>query len=153
MKLILALMIASATATANPLSHPLHRALHVKGGASVGPLTSKLAGDIGKMVTGVTVGSAVLEKYGGMGSTTLGKFMTGDLFTTNAVVTLVASCASKFFVGTCASGFDPVKLTAALWITSLGITLKNDGVSADTVMANREATVIAALLGFMAFVE
>ena len=49
-RLILALLVASAAAKVNHLSHPLHRALHVKGGSSsLGPLDSKLAGDLGKM--------------------------------------------------------------------------------------------------------
>jgi len=57
----------------------------------------------------------------------------------------------RFFVGTCASSFDVVKLTAALWIASLGLALKNDGPSADTLQAHKETAVIAAVLGYMAF--
>lgn len=147
MKLILALLFATASAKVSPI------ALNVRGGASIGPLDSGLAGDLAKVATSMTIGSAVVEKYGGLGSTTLSNFFKGDLFSTNAIITLVASCASNFFVGTCGSGFDGVKLAAGLWVTSLVLTLKNDGASVDTVMANKEATVIAALLAFMAFVE
>jgi hypothetical protein len=132
------------------ISKPLPKALAVRGGMDIGPLDSKLAGQLGRTAAAVTVGSAVLNKYGGLGDTTLTKAFSGDLFTTNAVIALVSG-GLTVFTHAISSNFDTTKLIAGLWLVNLAKTLMDAGVNGDTVMANKEAVIIAVVLGVMAW--
>lgn len=120
----------------------------MRGGASVGPIDSDMAVGIGKTLAGVTVGSAVLEKYGGMAGTTLSSAMSSDLFTTNAVIAVATYCT-----GCLSSSFNAVEATAALWIASVVLKLKDAGVNEASIKANVGNIAVAAVLGTIAFVE
>lgn len=129
---------------------PLPKALAVRGGMDLGPLNSELAGQLGRTAAAVTVGSAVLNKYAGLGETTLSKAFSGDLFTTNAVIALVSG-GLTVFTHAVSGNFGTTKLIAGLWLVNLAKTLMDAGANADTVMANKEAVVIAVVLGVMAW--
>ena len=51
------------------------------------------------------------------------------------------------------TGFDDIKLLAALAIGSLALRMKADGVSVDTIKANACEAGVAAALAFIAFVN
>ena len=74
----------------------------------------------------------------------------GELFTTNAVIALITGGCS---LGLCAGGFDAAKVMAGMWIASLLLTLKDEGVSPKTITDNIPLSVIAVATGVMAFVE
>jgi len=130
----------------------LPTALSVRGGMDIGPLNSELAGQLGRTAAAVTVGSAVLDKFAGLGGTTLTGAFSGDLFTTNAVIAL-ASGGLSVVTHSIAGGFGTDKLIAALWIVNLVKTLQASSISVDSIMDNKAATVIAVALGLIAFVE
>jgi len=131
---------------------PSALALKLRGGMDLGPLSSELAGQISRTAAAVTVGSAVLDKYVGLEAGTLSEVCSGELFNTNALVA-IASGALTVVTHSISSGFGTNKLVAALWIVNLLSILHKSGISADTIMANKEAAVVAAVLGVMAFVE
>ena len=56
----------------------------VRGGGAVGPITEDFGMGLSRTLAGVSIGSAVLEKYAGAASTTLSSAVSGDVFTTNA---------------------------------------------------------------------
>ena len=147
-----ALALLFAVASAKPLAKmpTSSKALAVRGGGAIGPLDVGLATDISKVVASVTIGSALLEKYGGMAETNVASACKGELFTTNAVIALITGGCS---LGLCAGGFDAAKVMAGMWIASLLLTLKDEGVSPKTITDNIPLSVIAVATGFMAFVE
>ena len=99
-----------------------------------------------------TVASAVASKYGGFGSTSLGDFFSGDVWTPNVVVAMVTGLASTVLYTMGESGFDTTQLTAALWLGSLALKLK-DNASVDTLKDNKEETIIAAVLALNTFMD
>jgi hypothetical protein len=129
---------------------PLPKALALRGGMDLGPMNNELAGQLGRTAAAVTVGGAVLNKYAGLGDTTLTKAFSGELFTTNAVIALVSGGLSVV-THAVSPGFDTTKLVAGLWIVNMAKTLMDKGANADTVMANKEAMAIAVVLGVMAW--
>ena len=132
---------------------PLPKAFAVRGGGmDLGPLNSGLASQLSNTAAAVTVGAAVLDKYGGLSGSTLGKAFSGDLFTTNAVIAL-ASGGLTVFTHSVGGGFDTAKLVAGLWIINFFATLRDSSISADSIMENKEATVIAVALSCMAFID
>ena len=66
-----------------PLSTNL---MALRGGMAVGPLDADMSANLLKVAAATTVASAVASKYGGFGSTSLGDFFSGDVWTTNVVV-------------------------------------------------------------------
>ena len=105
-----------------------------------------------KVAAATTVASAVASKYGGFGSTSLGDFFSGDVWTTNVVVAMVTGLASTVLYTMGESGFDTTQLTAALWLGSLALKLK-DNASVDTLKDNKEETIIAAVLALNTFMD
>ena len=92
------------------------------------------------------------DKYAGIGGGTLSNTFSGDLFNTNALITLVSG-GITVFTHSAGGDFGATKLVAALWLINLFQTLNKSGFNADSIMANKEAAVTAAILGVMAFVE
>ena len=132
-----------------PLSTNL---MALRGGMAVGPLDADMSANLLKVAAATTVASAVASKYGGFGSTTLGDFFSGDVWTTNVVVAMVTGLASTVLYTMGESGFDTTQLTAALWLGSLALKLK-DNASVDTLKDNKEETIIAAVLALNTFMD
>ena len=130
-----------------PLSTNL---MALRGGMAVGPLDADMSANLLKVAAATTVASAVASKYGGFGSTSLGDFFSGDVWTTNVVVAMVTGLASTVLYTMGESGFDTTQLTAALWLGSLALKLK-DNASVDTLKDNKEETIIAAVLALNTF--
>jgi len=118
----------------------------------LGPLNSGLAGQIARTAAGVTVGSAVLDKYAGLAGGTLAKAFSGDLFNTNVLI-CVASGGLTLMTHAVGGDFGVDKLMASLWLINLAQTLVDSKISADSFMSNKAATVIAVVLTVMAFME
>ena len=132
-----------------PLSTNL---MALSGGMAVGPLDADMSANLLKVAAATTVASAVASKYGGFGSTSLGDFFSGDVWTTNVVVAMVTGLASTVLYTMGESGFDTTQLTAALWLGSLALKLK-DNASVDTLKDNKEETIIAAVLALNTFMD
>ena len=132
-----------------PLSTNL---MALRGGMAVGPLDADMSANLLKVAAATTVASAVASKYGGFGSTSLGDFFSGDVWTTNVVVAMVTGLASTVLYTMGESGFDTTQLTAALWLGSLALKLK-DNASVDTLKDNKEETIIAAVLALNPFMD
>ena len=132
-----------------PLSTNL---MALRGGMAVGPLDADMSANLPKVAAATTVASAVASKYGGFGSTSLGDFFSGDVWTTNVVVAMVTGLASTVLYTMGESGFDTTQLTAALWLGSLALKLK-DNASVDTLKDNKEETIIAAVLALNTFMD
>ena len=132
-----------------PLSTNL---MALRGGMAVGPLDADMSANLLKVAAATTVASAVASKYGGFGSTSLGDFFSGDVWTTNVVVAMVTGLASTVLYTMGESGFDTTQLTAALWLGSLALKLK-DNASVDTLKDNKEETIIAAVLALNTFMD
>jgi len=80
MKLLLALLFSAAAA----LKHK--PALAVRGGGAVGMVDEAFAQGLGRTAAGLTIGGAILEKYGGMDSNTITSAVSGEVFGTNAAI-------------------------------------------------------------------
>ena len=132
-----------------PLSTNL---MALRGGMAVGPLDADMSANLLKVAAATTVASAVASKYGGFGSTSLGDFFSGDVWTTNVVVAMVTGLASTVLYTMGESGFDTTQLTASLWLGSLALKLK-DNASVDTLKDNKEETIIAAVLALNTFMD
>ena len=132
-----------------PLSTNL---MALRGGMAVGPRDADMSANLLKVAAATTVASAVASKYGGFGSTSLGDFFSGDVWTTNVVVAMVTGLASTVLYTMGESGFDTTQLTAALWLGSLALKLK-DNASVDTLKDNKEETIIAAVLALNTFMD
>ena len=132
-----------------PLSTNL---MALRGGMAVGPLDADMSANLLKVAAATTVAQAVASKYGGFGSTSLGDFFSGDVWTTNVVVAMVTGLASTVLYTMGESGFDTTQLTAALWLGSLALKLK-DNASVDTLKDNKEETIIAAVLALNTFMD
>ena len=132
-----------------PLSTNL---MALRGGMAVGPLDADMSANLLKVAAATTVASAVASKYGGFGSTSLGDFFSGDVWTTNVVISIVTGVASTVLYTMGESGFDTTQLTAALWLGSLALKLK-DSASVDTLQDNKEETIIAAVLALNTFMD
>ena len=132
-----------------PLSTNL---MALRGGMAVGPLDADMSANLLKVAAATTVASAVASKYGGFGSTSLGDFFSGDVWTTNVVISIVTGVASTVLYTMGESGFDTTQLTAALWLGSLALKLK-DNASVDTLKDNKEETIIAAVLALNTFMD
>ncbi len=132
-----------------PLSTNL---MALRGGMAVGPLDADMSANLLKVAAATTVASAVASKYGGFGSTSLGDFFSGDVWTTNVVISIVTGVASTVLYTMGESGFDAGQLTAALWLGSLALKLK-DNASVDTLKDNKEETIIAAVLALNTFMD
>ena len=132
-----------------PLSTNL---MALRGGMAVGPLDADMSANLLKVAAATTVASAVASKYGGFGSTSLGDFFSGDVWTTNVVVAMVTGLASTVLYTMGESGFDTTQLTAALWLGSLALKLK-DNASVDTLKDHKEETIIAAVLALNTFMD
>ena len=132
-----------------PLSTNL---MALRGGMAVGPLDADMSANLLKVAAATTVASAVASKYGGFGSTSLGDFFSGDVWTTNVVVAMVTGLASTVLYTMGESGFDTNQLTSALWLGSLALKLK-DNASVDTLKDNKEETIIAAVLALNTFMD
>ena len=105
-----------------------------------------------QVAAGVTAAGAITEKYAGLGETELTKLFKGDVWTTNVVVAMVTGLASTVLYTMGESGFDTTQLTAALWLGSLALKLK-DNASVDTLKDNKEETIIAAVLALNTFMD
>ena len=143
------------------------KALAVRGGAAVGPIDEArhgvrprprhrrdtrpqaLAMNTAKTVAGVSIGSAVLEKFLGAKSTTLSDAVSGDTATTNAVITF-AAYATSIVSG---EAFGATETAAALWIASAVLKLKDAGIDADSIKDNAVNIIIATVMGVIAFAE
>ena len=79
----------------------------------------------------------------------LSDFVTGDLFQLHALITAV-SCAMYNLGGT---GYDSLKSIAVGSLLALGLKLKSDGVSVDTLKNNIIKSVLAILLADLAYVK
>ena len=113
----------------------------------VSPYLSGAVG-VGKTLAGVTVGGALLDKYAGVGSTTIVDAASGGVFTTNAVIAATTYCTSCL-----TSSFSTIEVVASLWIASVALKFKDSGVNEDSLKANLVETAIAAVMGVIAFVE
>ena len=102
-----------------------------------------------KTVAGVSIGSAVLEKFLGAKSTTLSDAVSGDTATTNAVITF-AAYATSIVSG---EAFGATETAAALWIASAVLKLKDAGIDADSIKDNAVNIIIATVMGVIAFAE
>ena len=103
---------------------------------------------MGKTLAGVTVGGALLDKYAGVGSTTIVDAASGGVFTTNAVIAATTYCTSCL-----TSSFSTIEVVASLWIASVALKFKDSGVNEDSLKANLVETAIAPIMGVIAFVE
>ena len=79
----------------------------------------------------------------------LANFVTGDLFQLHALITATA-CAMYGLAGT---GYEALDAIAGGALLALALTLKSDGVSADTLKNNLLQSVLALLLAFIAYVK
>ena len=102
-----------------------------------------------KTIAGVSIGSAVLEKFLGASSTTLSDAVSGDTATTNAVITF-AAYATSIVSG---EAFGATETAAALWIASAVLKLKDAGIDADSIKDNAVNIIIATVMGIIAFAE
>ena len=77
------------------------------------------------MCAAVTAAGAITAKYADVDSTTLTKTLSGGVWNTNLVISLVTGVASSVVYSVAASPFDTAKLTAVLWLASVLIDLKD----------------------------
>mmetsp|Transcript_3410 Transcript_3410/g.10670 ORF Transcript_3410/g.10670 Transcript_3410/m.10670 type:complete len:142 (+) Transcript_3410:51-476(+) len=141
MKLVFALLTSAAAM--NP------KALSVRGGGAIGPVNEDLALGLGRTFAGLTIGSAVLERYAGQAQTTLAGALSGDLFTTNAAIVFAA-----YVTGVLAGDhFKAIDVAASLWIASVALKFKEAGINEASIKDNLVNAGVAAVMGVVAFAE
>ena len=140
---LLAFTLFSVAAAMSP------KALAFRGGGAVGPITEDFGMGLSRTLAGVSIGSAVLEKYAGAASTTLSSAVSGDVFTTNAAI-VFASYVTGIIAG---DHFKAVDVAASLWIASVVLKLKDAGVDADSIQSNIVNIAVAAVMGVVAFTD
>merc|ERR1719272_2227235 len=131
------------------LTRTVTRTSQVRGGGAVGPITEDFGMGLSRTLAGVSIGSAVLEKYAGAASTKLSSAVSGDVFTTNAAI-VFASYVTGIIAG---DHFKAVDVAASLWIASVVPKLKDAGVDADSIQSNIVNIAVAAIMGVVAFTD
>eukprot|EP00545_Synedropsis_sp_CCMP1620_P012963 CAMPEP_0119003024 /NCGR_PEP_ID=MMETSP1176-20130426/311_1 /TAXON_ID=265551 /ORGANISM="Synedropsis recta cf, Strain CCMP1620" /LENGTH=153 /DNA_ID=CAMNT_0006954583 /DNA_START=51 /DNA_END=512 /DNA_ORIENTATION=+ len=151
MKIIALLLAICAIARADVGWNMPNKALNIRGGAvEIGPLNGAMAMKLAKTATiAYAAGSGSKYIAGQTGGTNaqLADFVTTDMFALNALCTAFAAGMFKL-AGT---GFDPLKTLAASQLLALFLKMDSDGISTDTVMANKVQTVITVLTAVLAF--
>mmetsp|Transcript_24349 Transcript_24349/g.73079 ORF Transcript_24349/g.73079 Transcript_24349/m.73079 type:complete len:144 (-) Transcript_24349:121-552(-) len=143
MKLLLALLFSAAAA----LKHK--PALAVRGGGAVGMVDEAFAQGLGRTAAGLTIGGAILEKYGGMDSNTITSAVSGEVFGTNAAI-VFASYVTGVLAG---DTFKAVDVAASLWIANLVLKLKDSGINEASIKANLVNAAVAGVMGIIAFTD
>merc|ERR1712167_349095 len=85
--------------------------------------------------------------YADVDSTTLTKTLSGGVWNTNLVISLVTGVASSV----AASPFDTAKLTAVLWLASVLIDLKDASYDIGSLKDSKLQTGVAAVAAYLAF--
>ena len=129
---------------------PASKVLALRGGMDLGPVNADNFGGALKVAAGVTAAGAILEKYAGMGETSITGAAKGDTFTTNVVIAVVTGVISNVLYSVGDSGFDAGKVSAALWLASVALKLK-DNLDVSTLTDNLLETAIALVSAVLAF--
>ena len=97
------------------------------------------------MCAAVTAAGAITAKYADVDSTTLTKTLSGGVWNTNLVISLVTGVASSVVYSVAASPFDTAKLTAVLWLASVLIDLKDASYDIGSLKDSKLQTGVAAV--------
>ena len=93
MRAFLALVALVAQSQASNIANS--KVLTLRGGMDLGPVTADNVGGVLKVAAALTASGAILEKYAGVGETTITKAAKGDFFSTNLVIAMVTYLASR----------------------------------------------------------
>ena len=103
------------------------------------------------MCAAVTAAGAITAKYADVDSTTLTKTLSGGVWNTNLVISLVTGVASSVVYSVAASPFDTAKLTAVLWLASVLIDLKDASYDIGSLKDSKLQPGVAAVAAYLAF--
>jgi hypothetical protein len=120
-------------------------------GMSLGPINSGNFDGSLKVCAAVTAAGAITAKYADVDSTTLTKTLSGGVWNTNLVISLVTGVASSVVYSVAASPFDTAKLTAVLWLASVLIDLKDASYDIGSLKDSKLQTGVAAVAAYLAF--
>lgn len=125
--------------------------MKLRGGMSLGPISS---GDFNgglKVAAAVTAANAVATKYAGIEETALGGYLSGGVWNTNLIISMATGVASTVVYTVSGSPFDAAKLTATLWLASVAIQLKDKNWDVSTLKDAPLEKVIAGAAAYLAF--
>jgi len=149
MRAFLALVALVAQSQASVLANS--KVLALRGGMDLGPVTADNVGGVLKVAAALTASGAILEKYAGVGETTITKATKGDFFSTNLVIAMVTGVATNVLYSVGSSGFDAGKLTSALWLISVLVKFKDAGFDVGSLMNDPMETAVAVLSTLLAW--
>merc|ERR1719174_2585908 len=99
---------------------------------------------------GMSLG-AISSKYAGIEGTTLTKTFSGGVWNDNLIISMIAGVTSTVVYSVGASSFDAAQLTAVLWLASVLIDLKDAGFDFNSLMDSKVRTGVAVLGAYLAF--
>ena len=128
---------------------PLHASTSVCVQATLLPRSSFSSLEI--LVSKSTMALFIGASPADVDSTTLTKTLSGGVWNTNLVISLVTGVASSVVYSVAASPFDTAKLTAVLWLASVLIDLKDASYDIGSLKDSKLQTGVAAVAAYLAF--
>jgi len=125
--------------------------LKLRGGMSLGPINPGNFDGALKVAAAVTAAGAVTEKYADLSETTITKMFKGDVWNTNLIIALTTGVGSTVLYSVGAAPFEAAKLTAVLWLASVGMKLKDANFDLSSLKDNKVEGAVAALATYLAF--
>jgi len=149
MRAFLALVALVAQSQASNIANS--KVLTLRGGMDLGPVTADNVGGVLKVAAALTASGAILEKYAGVGETTITKAAKGDFFSTNLVIAMVTGVATNVLYSVGSSDFDAGKLTSALWLISVLVKFKDAGFDVGSLMNDPMEMAVAVVSTLLAW--
>ena len=112
--------------------------LKLRGGVDLGPINDDNVNGFLKLAAACTAAGAITQKYADLEATTITKFFSGDVWTSNLIIALVTGVASTVVYNVGASGFEAGKLTSALWAATVLLNLQSSNFDVAGLFADRE---------------
>jgi len=126
--------------------------MKLRGGMSLGPITPGNFNGVLQTAAAITAADAISQKYGGLDGTSLGSIFAGGVWNTNLLIALTTGVASTVVYSIeAASTFETAKLTAVLWLLSVGNKLKGKNFDFSSLMDDKVETVVAVVATYLAF--
>lgn len=144
-------LVTIALAVASPSALQQSKVLALRGGMSMGPFNSGNFENTLKVCAAMTAAGAMTAKYADVEGTTLSKALSGGVWNTNLLISLVTGVTSTVVYSVGASSFDTAKLTAVLWLATVVLDLKDANFDLATLKDQKIQTGLAVAAAYLAF--
>ena len=144
-------LITSALAVASPSALSQSKVLALRGGMSMGPFNAGNFENSLKVCAALTAAGAMTAKYADIEGTTLTKALSGGVWDTNLMISLVTGVTSTVVYSVGGSSFETAKLTAVLWLATVLLDLKASNFDLATLKDAKLQTGLAVAAAYLAF--